>query len=68
MKDVTAVGILSASPGLKGTIDIYGSGKVDPTPIVAATVGLKETADVLAGKRPANAGVGPKIHIDPRKD
>jgi len=29
---------------------------------------LKDTADVLAGKRPANAGVGPKIHIDPRKD
>jgi hypothetical protein len=28
----------------------------------------KETSDVLAGKRPANAGVGPKIHIDPRKD
>jgi threonine dehydrogenase-like Zn-dependent dehydrogenase len=68
LKDVTAVGILSASPGLAGTIDIYGSGKVDPTPIVAATVGLKETSDVLAGKRPANAGVGPKIHINPRKD
>ena len=68
LKDVTAVGILSASPGLEGTIDIYGSGKVDPTPIVAATVGLKDTSDVLAGKRPTNAGVGPKIHIDPRKD
>jgi len=68
LKDVTAVGILSASPGLKGTIEIYANGKVDPTPIVAATVGLSETTDVLSGKRPANSGVGPKIHIDPRKD
>jgi hypothetical protein len=35
---------------------------------VAATVGLSETSNVLAGKRPSGAGIGPKIHIDPRKD
>ena len=68
LKDVTAVGILSASPGLEGTIHTYASGKVDPSLIVAATVGLSETSNVLAGKRPSSAGVGPKIHIDPRKD
>ncbi|MFD0663110.1 zinc-dependent alcohol dehydrogenase [Thermocatellispora tengchongensis] len=36
-------------------------------PLVAATVGLAETAGVLAGHRPADAGPGPKIHIDPRR-
>ncbi|MFZ9228080.1 MAG: hypothetical protein ACO23I_05965, partial [Candidatus Nanopelagicales bacterium] len=68
LKDVTAVGILSASPGLEGTIHTYASGKIDPSLIVAATVGLSETSNVLAGKRPSGAGIGPKIHIDPRKD
>jgi 2-desacetyl-2-hydroxyethyl bacteriochlorophyllide A dehydrogenase len=66
LKDVTAVGILSASPGLKGAIDFYSRGTIDPRPIVAATVGLQQTALVLSGKRPANAGSGPKFHIDPR--
>ena len=66
LNDVTAVGILSASPGLEGTINFYSSGAIDPRPIVAATVGLGDSADVLSGKRPAGAGVGPKIHIDPR--
>ena len=66
LKDVTAVGILSASPGLKGTIDIYSRGEVDPRPIVAATVGLSRTADVLSGSRIDGAKIGPKVHIDPR--
>lgn len=66
LKDVTAVGVLSASGGLQGTADLYASGQVDPRPLVAATVGLDDVADVLAGSRPANAGAGPKIHVDPR--
>ena len=66
LKDVTAVGILSASPGLPATIAAYASGLVDPRPLVAATVGLDEVADVLAGVHPEGAGVGPKIHVDPR--
>jgi threonine dehydrogenase-like Zn-dependent dehydrogenase len=65
LKDVTAVGILSASPGLRGAIEQYASGLVDPTPLVAATVGLDRVADVLAGWRPPGA-IGPKIHVDPR--
>ena len=65
LKDVTAVGILSASPGLGGAIEQYAAG-LDPRPLVAATVGLHRTADVLAGWRPGDAGPGPKIHVDPR--
>jgi threonine dehydrogenase-like Zn-dependent dehydrogenase len=66
LKDVTAVGILGASAGLAGTIEQYAAGSVDPRPLVAATVGLGETGDVLAGWRPPGAGPGPKIHVDPR--
>jgi threonine dehydrogenase-like Zn-dependent dehydrogenase len=66
LKDVTAVGILSASPGLAGTIDLYASGSVDPRPLIAATVGLESAGSILAGVRPDGAGDGPKMHIDPR--
>jgi threonine dehydrogenase-like Zn-dependent dehydrogenase len=66
LKDVTAVGILSASPGLDATIAAYASGAVDPRPLVAATVRLDEVGAVLAGTRPVGAGPGPKIHVDPR--
>jgi threonine dehydrogenase-like Zn-dependent dehydrogenase len=66
MKDVTAAGILSGSPGLDAAIAAYASGAVDPRPLVAATVGLGEVGPVLAGQRPAGAGLGPKIHVDPR--
>ncbi|QFU91254.1 zinc-binding dehydrogenase [Amycolatopsis sp. YIM 10] len=61
LKDVTAVGILSASPGLADTIAAYAEGTVDPRPLVAATVGLDEVGAVLAGKYP-----GPKVQVDPR--
>jgi threonine dehydrogenase-like Zn-dependent dehydrogenase len=67
LKDVTAVGILSASPGLAPTIEAYATGLVHPRPLVAATVGLDEVGDVLAGARPTGAGLGPKIHVDPRR-
>jgi threonine dehydrogenase-like Zn-dependent dehydrogenase len=66
LNDVTAVGILSASPGLAGAIELYASGLVDPTPLVAATVALERVGDVLGGWRPPGAGAGPKIHVDPR--
>jgi threonine dehydrogenase-like Zn-dependent dehydrogenase len=66
LKDVTSVGILSASPGLAGTIELYASGAVDPRPLVAGTVGLDGVAAVLAGERPDGAGLGPKVHVDPR--
>jgi threonine dehydrogenase-like Zn-dependent dehydrogenase len=66
LKDVTAVGILSASPGMAGAIEYFATGVVDPRPLVGATVGLDRVADVLAGWRPATVGAGPKIHVDPR--
>src|SRR3954462_13158710 len=56
LKDVTAVGILSASPGLDATIDAYARGKVDPRPLVAATVGLEQVSAVLGGDRPPGGG------------
>ncbi|HEY2296773.1 MAG TPA: alcohol dehydrogenase catalytic domain-containing protein [Jatrophihabitans sp.] len=67
LKDVTAVGILSGSPGLPAAIAAYAAGTVDPRQLVAATVGLDEVGNVLAGSRHVGAGAGPKIHIDPRK-
>jgi threonine dehydrogenase-like Zn-dependent dehydrogenase len=60
LKDVTAVGILSASGGLAGTIDLYASGAVDPRPLVGSTIGLDEVADALA-----NWGTGRKILVNP---
>jgi threonine dehydrogenase-like Zn-dependent dehydrogenase len=67
LKDVTAAGILSASPGLAGTIEHYASGSVDPRPLVCATVGLSQVGEVLAGWRPNDAGPGPKVQVDPRR-
>ncbi|HBX79617.1 MAG TPA: alcohol dehydrogenase [Propionibacteriaceae bacterium] len=66
LKDVTAVGILGASAGLTGTIEAYASGAVDPRGLVAATVGLHQAHDVLAGWRPDGAAPGPKLLVDPR--
>jgi threonine dehydrogenase-like Zn-dependent dehydrogenase len=66
LEDVTAVGILSASPGLGATIAAYAAGDVDPRPLVSATVGLDQVAAVLAGDRPDGGGPGPKVHVDPR--
>ncbi|GAA3590983.1 alcohol dehydrogenase catalytic domain-containing protein [Nonomuraea rosea] len=67
LKDVTAVGILGGSAGLAGAIAAYADGSVDARPLVAVTAGLAETVGILAGRRPAGAGPGPKIHIDPRR-
>ena len=67
LRDVTAVGILGASSGLAGAIEHYANGTVDPRPLVAATVGLDQVGAVLSGWRPDGAGLGPKIHVDPRR-
>lgn len=66
LKDVTAVGVLSASPGLAGTIERYAAGTVDPRPLVATTVGLDQAGMVLAGSAHGESGRGPKVHVDPR--
>jgi threonine dehydrogenase-like Zn-dependent dehydrogenase len=67
LKDVTITGILGGSGGIDAAIEAFASGRVDPQPLVGATVGLGETAAVLAGHRPPGAGPGPKIHVDPRR-
>lgn len=65
--DISATGVLSGSPRMAATIEAFAAGVVDPRPLVAATVGLDEVGDVLAGRRPPGAGPGPKIHVDPRR-
>jgi threonine dehydrogenase-like Zn-dependent dehydrogenase len=66
LHDITVIGILSASPGLVGAIELFASGKVNPEPLVAEVVGFREVAERLEGRRGSNAGPGPKIHVDPR--
>ena len=61
-KDVTAIGVLSGSGGLAGTIELYASGAVDPRPLVGATVDLSQAGDVLSGSLRTAA---PKIHLRP---
>jgi len=65
LKDVTVTGVLSASGGLAETISLFAGGGVDPRPIVAATVGLDQVSDVLAGHRPPEWGAAPKIQVNP---
>ncbi len=66
LKDVTAVGILSASPGLAGAIASFASGAVVPDSLVSEVIGLAEVPDRFEGRRGADAGPGPKVHVDPR--
>ncbi|MET0860591.1 MAG: alcohol dehydrogenase catalytic domain-containing protein [Microbacterium sp.] len=66
LKDITAVGILSASPGLAGAIDSFAHGSVVPDPIVSEVVSLEDVPARFEGRRGADAGPGPKVHVDPR--
>ena len=66
LKDITAVGILSASPGLAGAIASFSSGAVVPDSIVSEVIGLEDVPSRLEGHRGPHAGAGPKVHVDPR--
>jgi threonine dehydrogenase-like Zn-dependent dehydrogenase len=66
LKDITAVGILSASPGLAGAIEHFADGSVVPDAIVSEVVSLEDVPARFEGKRGADAGPGPKVHVDPR--
>ena len=66
LKDITAVGILSASPGLAGAIEHFADGSVIPDAIVSEVVSLEDVPARLEGRRGADAGPGPKVHVDPR--
>jgi len=61
--DLTAVGILGASAGIRPAIEQYADGRVDPSRLVEVTVGLSQAAEALAGR--ISTGSGTKIHIDP---
>nr|WP_276610752.1 zinc-binding dehydrogenase [Kineococcus siccus] len=63
--DVTAVGVLGASAGLRSAVDAYAAGVVDPAPLVAETIPLELLPDELSGRRPRPAGSPPKVHVDP---
>jgi threonine dehydrogenase-like Zn-dependent dehydrogenase len=67
LKDVTTVGILSASPGLAGAIEGFASGAVVPDAIVSEVISLDEVPSRLDGERGPEAGPGPKVHVDPRR-
>ncbi|HEX5857722.1 MAG TPA: alcohol dehydrogenase catalytic domain-containing protein [Microbacterium sp.] len=66
LKDVTAVGILSASPGLAGAIESFADGSVTPERIVSEVIALEEVPSRLEGHRGPRAAPGPKVHVDPR--
>lgn len=66
LKDITAVGILSASPGLAGAIEAFADGSVVPDGIVGEVVALEDVPARLEGKRGVSAGPGPKVQVDPR--
>ncbi|MEQ1737035.1 MAG: hypothetical protein ABL886_11610, partial [Rhodoglobus sp.] len=66
LKDITAVGILSASPGLGGAIRSFASGAVVPDSIVSEVISLDDVPSRLEGVRGPDAGPGPKVHVDPR--
>jgi 2-desacetyl-2-hydroxyethyl bacteriochlorophyllide A dehydrogenase len=64
LREITAVGILSGSAGLRPAIERYADGSVDPRPVVSATLPLERAPEVLAGWRPS--APAPKVHFDPR--
>lgn len=67
LRDVTVVGILAASAGLEGAIEMFASGRIGTEPLVAEVVGLEEVADVLGGARPPSPTGAPKTLVDPRR-
>jgi 2-desacetyl-2-hydroxyethyl bacteriochlorophyllide A dehydrogenase len=64
-RDITAVGVLSGSPGLIPAIEHYAGGTVDPRPLVGAVVGLEDVPRILDGSTRGDGG--PKVHVDPRR-
>jgi threonine dehydrogenase-like Zn-dependent dehydrogenase len=66
-KDVTAVGILGGSRALAATIDAYADGTVDPTPLIARTIGLDGVAAALAVPNLVPLEGRPKSLVDPHR-
>lgn len=66
LRDVQVIGLLAASAGLDGAIERLARGLVPVERLVAATVGLGDVADVLAGTTPSATGA-PKTLVDPSR-
>jgi hypothetical protein len=66
LRDVTVVGLLAASAGLEEAVRRLAEGQVPFERLVAATVGLEEVADVLAGRVSSTSGA-PKFLVDPAR-
>lgn len=62
---LSVVGARSGPSDINGTIEAFGSGVIDPRPLVVATVGLDAIGEILEGKRSTITGAAPKIHVDP---
>ena len=65
LKDLKVRGILSASPGLVGAIELLSKKIINPRPLIAGVVSLEDSTEVLKGNRPGASHDGPKIHIKP---
>jgi 2-desacetyl-2-hydroxyethyl bacteriochlorophyllide A dehydrogenase len=66
LRDVTVIGILAASAGLGRAVELLADGRIRVEPLVAATVGLDEVADVLGGHVASPSGA-PKFLVDPAR-
>lgn len=66
LRDVTVIGILAASAGLGRAIELLAGGRIRVEPLVAATVGLDEVADVLDGLMASPSGA-PKFLVEPAR-
>ncbi len=66
LRDVTVIGILAASAGLERAIELLAGGRIRVEPLVAATVGLDDVAEVLDGRMASPSGA-PKFLVDPAR-
>jgi 2-desacetyl-2-hydroxyethyl bacteriochlorophyllide A dehydrogenase len=66
LRDVTVIGILAASAGLERAIELLAGDRIRIEPLVAATIGLDEVADVLGGLVVSPSGA-PKFLVDPAR-
>jgi threonine dehydrogenase-like Zn-dependent dehydrogenase len=64
-KELAVQGVLGATQGFEPAIAAFGSGVVDPLPLIGAVIGLDEVGAALAGHRPSKSGSGPKLLVDP---
>ncbi|HSJ51393.1 MAG TPA: alcohol dehydrogenase catalytic domain-containing protein [Actinomycetota bacterium] len=66
LRDLSVIGILAASAGLDGAIELFAAGRIRTEPLISEVVGLEDVAGVLAGTRPRVPNrPAPKTLVDP---